>query len=181
MHAHKRFRSAGHTNAPAQSGTVRHVTLDVFLSSVGATPADALAAIPAAPPAPPGPDPVVVANPVAGTGATAYPADLRPISSLSMLLSQPPFAWKLDLPGRKRAREVFMATWEVEVETQDGGREPALKMSFPCAIRFPNPRGVRIPARGGHWGMDCCLQGRAEVPEEQLRWLAAFALTGSRG
>ena len=59
---------------------------------------------------------MVVANPVAGTGATA---DLPPIiSSLSMLQSQPPFGWKLDLPGRKRAREEFVATtWEVEVET----------------------------------------------------------------
>ena len=75
---------------------------------------------------------MVVANPVAGTGATAYPADLPPITSLSMLRSQPPFAWKLDLPGRKRAREEFMATtWEVEVETHDGPQEPPLKISFP--------------------------------------------------
>ena len=102
MHAHKRFRPAGRT----QSG--HQVTFDVPSSSAGATPAatpvDAPAAIPAAPPAPTAPDPVVVANPVAGTGATDYPADLPPITSLSMLRSQPPFAWKLDLPGRKRAR-----------------------------------------------------------------------------
>ena len=85
---------------------------------------------------------MVVANPVAGTGATAYPANLLPITSLSMLRSQPPFASKLDLPGRKRAREEFVATtWEVEVETQDGPREPPLKISFPCAITFPNPGG----------------------------------------
>ena len=64
---------------------------------------------------------MVVANPVAGTGATAYHADPSPITSLSMLRSQSPFAWNLDLPGRKRAREEFVATtWEVEVETQDG-------------------------------------------------------------
>ena len=86
------------------------MTLDVPSSLAGATPGDARAGIPAAPPAPPAADPVVVANPVAGTGATAHPADLPPISSLSMLRSQPLFAWKLDLPGRKRAREEFVAT-----------------------------------------------------------------------
>ena len=32
-------------------------------------------------------------------------------------------------------------TWEVEVETQDVPRAPPLKMSFPCAIWFPNPGG----------------------------------------
>ena len=68
------------------------MTLDMPSSSAGATPADARAAIPAAPPAPPTSDPVVVANPVPGMGATAYPADLPPISSLSMLRSQPLFA-----------------------------------------------------------------------------------------
>ena len=78
------------------------MTFDVPSSSGGATPAatpaDAPAAIPAAPPARTAPDPVVVANPVAGTGAKAYAADLPPITSLSMLWSQPPFALKLDLP-----------------------------------------------------------------------------------
>ena len=140
---------------------------------------------PRPPPPAPGPDPVVVANPVAGTGATAYPSDLPPITTLSMLRSQPPFAWKLDLPGLKRAREEFVATtWEIEVETQDGAREPPLKMSFPCAITYPNPGGgwkdgERVIAlyayrlRGGHWRMDCCVQGRAGVPEGQLRRLAA--------
>ena len=192
-HARKRLRPAGHTHATAQSGTGRHVTLDEPSSSAGATPADARAAVPAAPPAPPASDPVVVANPVAGTGATAYPANLPPISSLPMLRSQPPFAWKLHLPGRKRAREEFVATtWEVEVETQDGQREPPLKMSFPCAITLPNPGGgwkegqtiVALNAyrlRGGHWRMDCCVKGRAGVPEGQLRRLAALAVTGVRG
>ena len=158
-----------------------------------ATPANAPAAIPAAPPAPTTPNPVVVAKPVAGTGATAYPADLPPITSLSMLRAQPPFAWKLDLPGRKRAREEFVATtWEVEVETQDGPREPPLKLSFPCAITFPSPGGgwkegetiIALYAyrlRGRHWRMDCCVQGRAGVPEGQLRRLAALPLTGVRG
>ena len=133
-----------------------------------ATPADAPAAIPAAPPAPTAPDPMVVADPVAGTGATAYPADLPPITSLSMLRSQPPFAWKLDLPGRKRAREEFVATtWEVEVETQDGPREPPLKIYSPMPSRSPTlgggwEQGETIIAlyayrlRGGHWRMDCC-------------------------
>ena len=156
-------------------------------------PADIRPAVPAAPPPAPGPDPVVVANPVAGTGATAYPSDLPPITTLSMVRSQPPFGWKLDLPGRKRAREEFVATtWEIEVETQDGAREPPLKMSFPCAITYPNPgggwkEGERIIALyaywlpGGHWRMDCCVQGEAGVPEGQLRRLAVLAVTGVRG
>ena len=78
-----------HTAALAQSG--HRMTFDVSSSLAGATPAatpaDAPAAIPAAPLAPTAPDPVLVANPVAGTGATAYPADLPPITSLSMLRS----------------------------------------------------------------------------------------------
>ena len=140
--AQKQFRPAGHTSAPAQPGTGGHVSFEVPSSSAGAPPADIRPAVPAAPPPARGPDPVVVANPVAGTGATAYPSDLPPITTLSMLRSQPPFAWKLDLPGRKRAREELVAvTWEVEVETQDGAREPPLKMSFPCAITYPNPGG----------------------------------------
>ena len=154
-----------------------------------ATPVDAPAAIPAAPPAPTAQDPVVVANAVVGTGATAYPADIPPITSLSMLRSQPPFAWKLDLPGQKPASEEFV---EVEVETQDGPLEPRLKISFPYAITFPNPGGgskegntiialyaYRLP--GGHWRMDCCVQGRVGVPAGQLRRLAALPPTGVTG
>ena len=93
--------------------------LTCLSSSTGAPPANIRPTVPAAPPPAPGPD-VVVANPVAGTGATAYPSDLPPITTLSMLRTQPPFAWKLDLPGRKRARKEFVATtWEIEVETHD--------------------------------------------------------------
>ena len=198
MVAEKRFRPAGHTSAPALPGTDTgkgtggHVSLDMPSSSAGAPPADIRPAVPAAPPPAPGPD-VVVANPVAGTGATAYPSDLPPITTLSMLRSQPPFAWKLDLPGRKRAREEFVATtWEIEVETQDGARGPPLKISFPCSITHPNPgggwkEGERVIAldayrlRGGHWRMDCCVQGSAGVPAGQLRRLAALAVTGVRG
>ena len=40
-HVRKRFRPAGHTDATAQSGTGRHVTLYVPSSSAGATPGDA--------------------------------------------------------------------------------------------------------------------------------------------
>ena len=153
------------------------MSFDVPSSSAGAPRANIRPAVPAAPPLAPGPDPVVIASPVAGTGATAYPSDLPPIATLSMLRSQPPFAWKLDLPGRKRAREEFVATtWEIEVQTQHGAQEPPLKMSFPCAITYSNPgggwkEGERIIAlyayrlRGGHWRMDCCVQGRAGVPE----------------
>ena len=86
MHAHKRFCPAGHIDAPAQSGTVRLVTLHVPSSPAGAPAANARAAISATPPCTLRPRPVVVANPVAGTGATAYP-DLPPITSLSMLRS----------------------------------------------------------------------------------------------
>ena len=80
-------------------------------------------------------------------------------------------------------------TWEVEVEAQDGLQEPHLKISFPCAITFPNPRGgwkegetiVALYAcrlRGGHRRMDYCVQGRAGVSEGQLRRVAALPLTG---
>ena len=83
-------------------------------------------------------------------------------------------------------------TLEVEVETQDGQREPPLRMSFPCAITFPNlgvewKEGETIVALyayrlcGGHWRLDCCVKGRAGVPEGQLRRLAALAVTGVRG
>ena len=200
MAAQKRFRLAGHTSAPALpgtgtgtgTGTGGHVSFDMPSSSAGGPPADIRPTVPAPPPPAPGPD-VVVANPVAGTGATAYPSDLPPITTLSMLRTQPPFAWKLDLPGRKRAREEFVATrWEIEVETQDGAREPPLKISFPCAITHPTPgggwkEGERVIAlyayrpRGGHWRMDCCVPGRAGVPAGQLRRLAALAVTGVRG
>ena len=196
--AQKRFRPAGHTSAPALpgtgtgTGTGGHVSFDMPSSSAGAPPADIRPTVPAAPPVAPGPD-VVVANPVAGTGATAYPSDLPPITTLSMLRTQPPFAWKLDLPGRKRAREEFVATaWDIEVETQDGAWEPPLKISFPCTITHPNPgggwkEGERVIAlyayrlRGGHWRMDCCVQGRAGMPAGQLRRLAALAVKGVRG
>ena len=201
MAAQKRFRPAGHTSAPALpgtgtgmgTGTGGHVSFDVPPSSAGTPPADIRPAVPAPPRAAPGPDPMVVANPVARTGAMAYPSDLPPMTTLSMLRTQSPFAWKLDLPGRKRAREEFVASaWEIEVETQDGAREPPLKMSFPCAIIYPNPgggckEGERVIAlyaywmRGGHWRMDCCVQARAGVPVEQLRRLVALAVTGVRG
>ena len=83
-------------------------------------------------------------------------------------------------------------TWEIEVETQDGAREPPLKISFPCAITHPDPgggwkEGERVIAlyayrlRGGHCRMDCSVQGRAGVPVGQLRRLAALAVTGVRG
>ena len=202
MAAHKRFRPAGHTSSRAVpgtgtgtgmgTGTGGHVSFDVPSSSAGAPAADIRPAVPAAPARAPGPDPEVVANPLAGTGATADPLDLPPITTLSMLRSQPPFAWKLDLPGRKRAREEVVATmWEIEVETQDGAREPPLKMSFPCAITYPNSgvgwkEGERVIAlyayrlRGGHRRMDCCVQGRAGVPEGQLRRLAVSAVTAVR-
>ena len=32
--------------------------------------------------------------------------------------------------------------------------------------------------RGGHWRIDCCVKGRAALPQGQLRRLAALALTG---
>ena len=200
MAAQKRFRPAGHTSAPALpgtgtgtgTGTGGHVTFDMPSSSAGAPPADIRPAVPAAPPPAPGPDPVIVANPVAGTAATAYPLDLPHINTLSMLRTQLTFAWKLDLPGRKRAREEFVATtWEIEVETQDGARKPPLKISFPCAITHPNPgggwkEGERVIAlyayrlRGGHWRMDCCVQARAGGAVGQLRRLAVLAVTGVR-
>ena len=154
MAAQKRFRPAGHTSAPALpgtgtgtgTGTGSHVFFDMPSSWASAPPADIRPAVPAAPPLAQGPD-VVVANPVAGTGASAYLSDLPPITTVSMLRTQPPFARKLDLPGLKRTWEEFARTWdvaqtwEIEVERQDGAREPPFEISFPCAITHPNPGG----------------------------------------
>ena len=98
--ARERFRPAGHTSAPALpgtgtgtgmgTGTCGHVSFRVPSSSAGAPPADIRPAVPAAPPLAPNPDPVVVANPVAGTGATAYLSDLPRITTLSMLRTYVP-------------------------------------------------------------------------------------------
>ena len=55
------------------TGTGGHVSFDVPSSLAGAPPADIRSAVPADPPLAPGPGPVVVANPVARTVATAYP------------------------------------------------------------------------------------------------------------
>ena len=59
--------------------------------------------------------------------------------------------------------EFVATTWEVEVETQDGPREPPLNISFPCAIASPTPgeggrRGRRLLA-STHTG---CVEGIGE-------------------
>ena len=72
-HVRKHFRPAGHTDATAQSGTGRHVTLHVPSSSAGATPADARAAIPAAPPCTPRLRPRGRRKPCAGDGGHGLP------------------------------------------------------------------------------------------------------------
>ena len=52
-----------------------------------------------------------------------------------MLRVQPPFAWRLELPGSKRARIEFVAaTLEVHVESQARERTPAFRISLPCAV-----------------------------------------------
>ena len=85
---------------------------------------------------------MAVAQPNAQTGATGYPPNATPSTVLSMLRVQPPFAWRLQLLGRKRARIEFVAaTWEVDVETQAGERTPAFRISFPCAV---NMAGVQL-------------------------------------
>ena len=79
----------------------------------------------------------VVAQPNAQTGATGYLPDAPSITLLSMLRVQPPFAWRLELPGRKQAGiEFVVATWKVDVETHAGERTPAFRISFPCAVKM---------------------------------------------
>ena len=82
------------------------------------------------------PSAAVVHEPTAGTGTTGYPANAPTIVTLLMLQQLLPFAWKLDLRGRKSARVGFVAaTWQVDVETQGGEQTPhPLRMSFPCAV-----------------------------------------------
>ena len=84
-----------------------------------------------------------VAHPNAQTGATGYPADAPAIALPSMLCVQPPFHWKLELPGGKRGRVEFVAaTWEVDVETQAGEQTPPLRISFPFAVTMAS--GVQL-------------------------------------
>ena len=80
-----------------------------------------------------------------------------------MLRVQPPFAWKLELPGRKRARVEFVdATWEVDAEMQ--AKEQTPPSAFHSPALSPSRRGaaegggaargaVRVPvAEGGGGG-----------------------------
>ena len=75
-----------------------------------------------------------------------------------MLRVQPAFAWRLELPGQKRARIEFVAaTGEVDVEMQAGERTSAFRMSFPCTVKMAGVRlkdgeqhvSVRLPVAGG--------------------------------
>ena len=114
----------------------------------------------------------VLAQLNAQTGATGYPADAPAIAVLSMLLVQPPFTSKSELPGRKRVRVEFMAaTWEVDVETQAGEQTPPpLRILFPCAITMAS--GVQLKEaqqvvamfayrlQGGHWKIETAVRGR---------------------
>ena len=136
-----------HSRARARARARAATCLSTPSSSAGAPPADIRPAVPAAPPPAPDPDPVVVANPVAGTGATAYPSDLPRITTLSMLRTQPPFAWKLDLPGRKWAREEFVATtWEIGVGMRiELGSRPS---KFPSPAPSPTPTPGEVGRRG---------------------------------
>ena len=101
------------------------------------------------------------------------PTPPPPLTVLSMLRVQPRFAWRLELPGRKRARIEFVAaTWEVDVEMQAGERTPAFRISFPSAIKMA---GVQLKdgeqlvglyacqLRGGHWKLETAVRGRQRV------------------
>ena len=67
------------------------------------------------------------------------PPGTRPTPAIAILLMlrvQPPFAWKLELLGRKRVRVEFVAsTCESDVETQDGEQNPPP----PVRVSFPRP------------------------------------------
>ena len=145
----------------------------------------------AAPAAPPPSHTVVVAQPNAQTGATSYPPYTPPIIALSMMHVKPPFAWRLKLPGRKRARiDLMAATWEVDVETQVGKNTLAIRILFPCAVHVA---GVQLKDGGqlvglyayrlgrGHWKLDTAILGRQRVAHGQLVWHGVMPSPGRRG
>ena len=94
-----------------------------------------------------------------------------PIKMLSMLRVQPPFARRLEPPGRKQARIEFVAaTWEVDVETQAGERTPAVRISFPCAVHMTRVQlkdGQQLVGLytywlpGGHGKLETAVSGEA--------------------
>ena len=65
---------------------------------------------------------------------------------LLMLLVQPPFTRKLEIPSRKSASVEFVAsTWEMEVETQGGEQTPPPA----CFIPLCHHHGIMGVAEGG--------------------------------
>ena len=94
----------------------------------------------------------VVAQPDAYAGATWYPADAPAVTVMSMLRVQAPFAWKLELPGRKMARLEFVAAmWEAHVETHARNHPPPpLRISFSCAITMPSGLQLKESEKGCH-------------------------------
>ena len=78
-------------------------------------------------------------QPLARTSATSYPADAPAIVTVLMLQQQSPFVWKLDLPGRKRARGwclwLPLGRWMWRPRLGHGPPlPPSFNMSFPCAV-----------------------------------------------
>ena len=107
---------------------------------------------------------------------TRYPADAPAIAVLSMLRVPPPFAWKLDLVGRKRARVEFVAaTWEVNVETQAWGEDPRPSVFYSPAPSLSGVQWKEVQQLvalftyrlrgGGHWKLETAVRGRQEVAE----------------
>ena len=134
---------------------------------------------------------MVVTQHDAHTGATGYPPDAPPpITVLSMLRVQPPFAWRLELPGWKQARIDLAVTWEVHVETKAVERTPAFRISFRCAI---NMAGVQLNdgeqlvglyayrLRGGHWKLATAVLGTQGVAKGQGDLHGVMPISGVRG
>ena len=114
-----------------------------------------------------------------------------PITVLIMLRVQPSFAWRLELPDRKRARIDFVAvTCEVHVETKAGERTPAFRISFGCAI---NMAGVQLNdgeqlvglyacrLRGGHWKLATVVLGTQGAAKGQVDLDGVMPISGMRG
>ena len=80
-------------------------------------------------------------KPRGGDGAHGLPCQPPPHPPPLHAAVPAPFTWKPNLPGRKRAREEFVATpWEVEVETRwPAGAAP--QNFLPPCHHVPQPQG----------------------------------------
>ena len=68
---------------------------------------------------------VGVARPLDGTKAIGYPTDNGPIITIHMRRQEPPCAWKMSVPGRKKSTVEFVApTRQADMESEARVRYP---------------------------------------------------------